>query len=469
MGSNDLIAEEAYYWNYANHLDFSYLDHPPMVAILIKLFTSLFGINEFTVRFSSIICWCICAFFSYQLTELIKPKAGKNAVLLVSILPFFFIQYLVMTPDLPLLSCWSAVLYYCYLALVNNEARAWYYAGFWLGLGMLSKYTILLLAPAVFIYIINMQHARHWLTDKALYLAAVLAFILFLPVIYWNATHEWASFLFQSTRRMHTKDGFSLHELVGLLFLFLTPLGMLGFIQLFQRKELNKYRLSLQTQRFIQIFTLVPLIIFSVISITNQIKFNWIGPLLLAIIPWLALQIEVKSKDKVYKYWILTGMVLLTSYTCMLGCIRLGWPDIAYRSFLTKFIDWDDFQKQVSRIAFDAEKNTKSSIVLLPIDRYGIASELAFYQAKDMRSSYPIVGSDLFGYESLMYRYWSYGMDFSDKTIMLITNSSQTLNQVIMQNKVIALSEARTFWAHNQGHGANISPYYYQMVKLKIN
>ncbi|MGH7855530.1 MAG: glycosyltransferase family 39 protein, partial [Candidatus Binatia bacterium] len=45
------------YWNYAQHLDFSYLDHPPMVAWLIWLSTSLFGNSEFSVRLPASIAW----------------------------------------------------------------------------------------------------------------------------------------------------------------------------------------------------------------------------------------------------------------------------------------------------------------------------------------------------------------------------------------------------------------------------
>jgi dolichol-phosphate mannosyltransferase len=36
LGSAELMPEEAYYWNYSRHLDLSYLDHPPMVAWLIR-------------------------------------------------------------------------------------------------------------------------------------------------------------------------------------------------------------------------------------------------------------------------------------------------------------------------------------------------------------------------------------------------------------------------------------------------
>ncbi len=52
--NNDLIVEEAYYWNYAEHLDWSYLDHPPMIALLIKFGTILFRHHEWAVRFMDI-------------------------------------------------------------------------------------------------------------------------------------------------------------------------------------------------------------------------------------------------------------------------------------------------------------------------------------------------------------------------------------------------------------------------------
>ena len=52
-GVADLLPEESYYWNYAQHLDFGYLDHPPMVAWTIWLGTAVFGDTEFGVRIGS--------------------------------------------------------------------------------------------------------------------------------------------------------------------------------------------------------------------------------------------------------------------------------------------------------------------------------------------------------------------------------------------------------------------------------
>src|SRR5712671_2343563 len=65
----ELLPEDSYYWNYAQHLDLSYLDHPPMVAWLIWLGTAVFGDSEFGVRISALCCAAVASFFAYRLTR----------------------------------------------------------------------------------------------------------------------------------------------------------------------------------------------------------------------------------------------------------------------------------------------------------------------------------------------------------------------------------------------------------------
>ncbi|HBB52343.1 MAG TPA: dolichyl-phosphate beta-D-mannosyltransferase, partial [Legionellales bacterium] len=99
MTYSQALTEEAYYWNYALHLDFGYLDHPPMVAYLIHLSSLILGNNEWAIRLPAILCWMGMAYYSYQLSELIQKNTGLTALLLVSVLPFFFLQSMFMTPD----------------------------------------------------------------------------------------------------------------------------------------------------------------------------------------------------------------------------------------------------------------------------------------------------------------------------------------------------------------------------------
>lgn len=472
IGTADLIAEEAYYWNYANHLDFSYLDHPPMVALLIKFSTFIFGINEFGVRFMSIVCWAICVRFSYQLTRLIAPKAWPSSIFLLSILPFFFLHSLIITPDLPLMASWSACLYYLYLALVKEEKNAWYWIGMWLGLGMLSKYTIVLLGPSALLYIILTRKSRILLSPGP-YIAILIASLLFSPVVYWNATHQWVSFLFQSTRRFAALDQGSLLAFFGLLTLFLTPMGLVGLGPLLVKSIQNRFvflstsSVTQSQKRFIQCFTLTPLLFFAVFSLTHLIKFNWIGPALLALIPWLAMM----ETPRLQRAWLFMGSCLLIGYSILLFGIIWGQPKILYQPFLSKYIDWNNFSSQVHQFAEKAEQTWHQPVTLLPIDRYNLASELTFYQTKNYRDQnkaiFPVSGIDLFGYESLMYHYWSKNNNLSNHVLLLIAEQAAFFERPNIKEKVVPLSPVQQFWTYNQGHHARVNPYYYELVRLK--
>src|SRR5947207_10590952 len=108
MGPVNLIPEEAYYWNYAQHLDLSYLDHPPMVAWLIWISTSVLDKSEFSVRLPAFICWIIAALFMFRLTlNLFDRTTAFRSVLLLAVLPIYFGLGFFMTPDAPLCAAWA--------------------------------------------------------------------------------------------------------------------------------------------------------------------------------------------------------------------------------------------------------------------------------------------------------------------------------------------------------------------------
>ena len=153
MGRVDLMPEEAYYWNYAKHLDWAYLDHPPLVGWLIYLGTAVFGDGEFGVRVFAFLCSLITSTFAYLTATLYYGRrAGAMAALLVQILPFFFATGFIMTPDASLTACWAGALYFLSRVIFANSARAWCGVGVCIGLGLLSKYTIALLGPAALLF-----------------------------------------------------------------------------------------------------------------------------------------------------------------------------------------------------------------------------------------------------------------------------------------------------------------------------
>lgn len=473
---NGLLVEEAYYWNYAEHLDFSYYDHPPMVAILIKISTLILGLNEFSIHFPAIFCWIATAFFVYKLTELITRGAGWYAVMLFSILPYFFIQSLVTTPDTPVMVCWAAALYYLYRSLILNESRCWYMVGVCLGIGMLSKYTIVLLAFPTLLYVGSVPTARGWFLRKEPYVAVLIAILLFTPVIYWNATHEWASFLFQSVRRFKSKPAFSLHAFIGLLILFLTPLGIEGLWKLIKNKKADEKLLDEKKRRFLQLFTLLPLSFFGAYSLTHAVKFDWIGPGLLSLLPWFATLIQramsSANKSKILNHWFLTGGILLCFYSGIILVTTMGLSGWIHEKFLAQYFSWGDLTKEFHTIATQVEAQTKQAPLFAPLDSYHIASELTFYQTVFMKQGkakkrYSVAGSHIFSGNSLMYKYWANGKNYSGRTLILISDHPGDFDLASVKSGVIDKSPLQVVWSHSQRGHQRLTPFYYKIVEMK--
>ncbi|HSN21469.1 MAG TPA: glycosyltransferase family 39 protein, partial [Usitatibacter sp.] len=233
LGVPELIFEEAYYWNYAQHLDYGYLDHPLMVAWIIRAFVVVLGDAEIAVRAGAFLCWIATAGFSYRLArELLGLGAARRALMLVAVLPAYFFFGFFMSPDAPATACWAAGVYFAWRALVREDARAWLALGAALGLGMISKYTIALLAFAVVAFVLVDARSRRWLARPQPYLGALIALVLFAPVVAWNWQHDWISFFFQSRGRIESGFSFSLHRFLGNIFGLVTPTGIVSVVAL---------------------------------------------------------------------------------------------------------------------------------------------------------------------------------------------------------------------------------------------
>src|SRR5882724_9237484 len=324
LGSVELLPEEAYYWNYSRHLDIGYLDHPPMVAWLIKVATLLFGDTEFGVRFGALCCGIVSSCFIYRLTRnVFGESSALLALAMAQILPFFFLAGMIMTPDAPLTAAWAASLYFLERALIAGRRRAWIWAGLSLGLGLLSKYTIALLGAGTFLFMAADPTARRWFRRWEPYAAVCIAAAVFAPVLVWNAQHDWASFAFQTSRRLAEAPRFSLHRLVGAALVLLTPTGLLAAGLVLVGGPPREGTASLETSalrswRFMRIAVWVPLSVFAVFSLRHEVKLDWTGAPWVAALPLMAFGAEPHGRDAVWRRlrsaWPATLICMLLFY-----------------------------------------------------------------------------------------------------------------------------------------------------------
>lgn len=194
----DLRTDEAYYWSWASQYTLSYLDQPPMVAWVERIGIGIFGDTPLGARFGQLL---IVPLIQLILADIARRRTHAwNAALFVVLALECTLNYgffsIVVEPNLPLLLCVSA-LFWCTLRLdETGNSRWWLAIGACFGLGLLSKFLIVLLLPALLIYAL----ASRRLFTLGPYLAALIALVIFSPVLGWNAQHDWVGVAFQGTR-----------------------------------------------------------------------------------------------------------------------------------------------------------------------------------------------------------------------------------------------------------------------------
>lgn len=478
LGLPDLLVEEAYYWNYAQHPALSYLDHPPMVAWLIWLGTAVLGNSELGVRIGAFICWFVTAFFVYRSSlDLFDKSTALRAVLLIAVLPIFFFTGFVMTPDAPLMACWAGAVYFFQRALLKESRRAWWGIGTCLGLGMLSKYTIALLGLSALIYILYDRQSRRWMMRWEPYAAVLLALCLFSPVLIWNARGDWASFTFQTVHRLNASPEFGLPLLAGSLLLLLTPTGLENALFSFWPRTWGKTYIkesideNSQTafadhrQLFSVIFTFVPLSVFIAFSLRHDPKLNWAGPLWLAAVPLLARDMipngasrYVGLRSLARRLWAPTILTTMLIYGVTFHYITLGFPGIPYPNRF-RYVGWKELGRQVEHIEDDLEIRTGEEPLVIGMDKYNVASQLAFYRTiaeEDQRSHIEregilkTTGRHLFGGNSLMYEYWFDRKDAVGKNIIMVSDTPDSLSRPSIANYYKRLDPIQTIVIHSK-------------------
>jgi dolichol-phosphate mannosyltransferase len=478
LGVPELMEQEAYYWNYAQHLDLSYLDHPPMVAILVWLGTLVFGITEFGVRIGAFLSWFITAFFLYRLSRyLVGRSAALGAVALLSALPLYFGTGLIMTPDAPLHAAWAALLYFLYLTLVEKNSEAWLGVGISLGFGMLSKYTIVLLGPGVILFMLIDRRARGWFVRSEPWGAALIALLIFSPVLIWNFQHDWASFLFQGEQRVTGRTFFTTDRLLGYITMILTPAGILttlyflfkgNRVLLEHTRDIGGRLFNLLDRRYLFILLMLvsPLGVFFMFSLTKEVKLNWTSPLWLAILPFLgavalASLSGLKSRflSFLLEFWKVTVVVLLLGFSIGLHYVSFGLPGVPHPPgpFL---IGWDGVAREVEKTVDEYEAMTGRRPIVVGMDPYQITSGLAFYRTKNARAENPerrrrgideTVGWHLFGWNSLMYRYWAEPADFIGRDILAIGSNDVRVEYPYFQNRILGMNNIHPLDAKRDG------------------
>jgi 4-amino-4-deoxy-L-arabinose transferase-like glycosyltransferase len=369
-----LSVDEAHYALYATHPALSYFDHPPLVGWLQIPFAFLGAVLkpwDWLMRVVPLALWCITAWALWRFSIW--------ALVLFLLSPIHHLLGLALIPDsllLPL-TLWVMVLTW---KLSNDIACKpyWLWLGVALGLAGLSKYTGVFLALGVAITLF-WTHGVAVLKARGLYLAAVIALVLILPVLIWNAQNDWASFTYQLKHAAGNQEWrFSnvlRFDVVQLLAYGTLPLlGVIVFLWKLQNQHRVLTRISLAFG--------LPLFVFAAYSAgRNAALPHWTTGAWLAFLPAAALGLQhlwISYKAGSKPLWIVAcGLGALQAVSVLaLAAMMLGGGFNKIANVGNPFADLHDWQG-ASKQATKLQANYK--VEALAVSNWTLASRLAWY------------------------------------------------------------------------------------------
>ncbi|WP_407151729.1 glycosyltransferase family 39 protein [Bradyrhizobium sp. ORS 86] len=275
-----LTFDEAYYWMWSKALAGGYYDHPPMVAVVIRLGTMIAGDTPLGVRLVSVLLALPMSWAVYQASAILfgGQRVAASATILLNATLMAAVGTLIVTPDAPLLVAASLLLFSLAKVLESGRGAWWLAVGASAGAALLSKYTALFFGPAILIWLAMVPKLRRWFLSPWLYLGGLVALGMFAPVILWNAGHHWVSFIKQMGRaRIEDFRPTFIAELIPTQFAFATPLvfilGVMGLYALYRRRAGAMAARVLVNTMF---WTIV--VYFAWHALHARVEANWFAP-----------------------------------------------------------------------------------------------------------------------------------------------------------------------------------------------
>lgn len=471
LGQLELIPDEMYYWVYSQHLALSYLDHPPLTGWLIAASTALLGDSVFGVRALLIPLTLLAAWFFYRYGASMGGRTtGLLCVLALAVLPFFSVSGVLMTPDAPMIVAWAAALYYFKRSLIDGEPKAFLGLGLAMGLGLLAKYAIALLAPAALVFMLVDERARRWFFRPEPYLAVVLASVIFSPVLIWNWQNEWASFLFQSTRRLVENPSFSSYLVVVYAVLLLSPVvAAAGFYMLGPiRRELAPDQ---RLRRFMLIMTFVPLAVFFAYGLFTVVKFHWTLPAWIALLPmimtalvrpiWPGTAALKPFHRLLVRTWPPTILVLVILYGLLLHYLTLGLPGLKTGDFDAGYLGWPEVAEVVHQLEQQVASETGQQPIVAATRKWGVAAALAYHHP-DGRMDH-ITAQNIIGMSGSMWEYWFDPETDPNRPVILVNYSSELIDREWLELALVELGPLQQVVVERQGEP--IRTLYYRVAR----
>jgi undecaprenyl-diphosphatase len=386
-----LVPDETNYWQWSRYLAWGYHDQAPLIAWTIKLATALFGHTETAVRLPSIFSMTVVSIYLVLIARRwVGNRAAWHTALLTQGILLFNVGGLLATADGLQAAAWAGATYHVARAYETDTWTQWLAGGLCFGCGLLGKYTMVLFLPGAFLYGLCSPRHRSRLGSLKPYGGVLLGFLMFTPVILWNANNNWNS-LRHVAYIGGANDAFAIHlrflgDFLASQAGLLSPLVFVLVVMAWWQALRPRRKATHWIYAYLALSSLTMFAAFAALSLHARVYGNWPGSAYLAPMILAAAFFarppsggpptpRTAAGHRLWP-WALGSTYLFTA----LVLLQVVWPVLPLPASIdrtaTEIQGWDQLGAKAAELHDRMPSPAKTFYFGL---RYQTASELAFY------------------------------------------------------------------------------------------
>jgi len=190
----------------ARYLAWGYVAYPPVTPFIGRIAAEIFGNSSLVgLRFFAALAMSASIVLTGLMAHALGGKrfAQMTAAVAVLVAPIVIIQGAVFQ-YVSFDYLWWVAIAFCFVKLLQTENPRWWLGiGAFIGVGMMTKYTIGLLVIGLIVGVISTR-ARHFLKSPWLWAGAAISLLIWLPNVIWQINHGLISLDF--LKSIHERD-----------------------------------------------------------------------------------------------------------------------------------------------------------------------------------------------------------------------------------------------------------------------
>jgi len=333
----EIIDDEAYYWVYSRFLDWGYFDHPPMIALLIKIGSAIFP-GELGVRFLPSLMGTGTVFLTLSMLQ-DEVRDIRWPMLIICAIPLLHTHVggFIAIPDLPLVFFASLFFYFYKRYLAQGSPGVILLLSLSIVLMLYSKYHAFLVIG--FTVLSNLK----LLNRRSFWLVVLLSLLLYLPHILWQVKHGFVSFGYHFIDRNSPFLVRHLIEYIGNQWIMIGP--FCGFILLYfaiAKRTADTFELALK-------FNVIGFfLVFLLSSLKGHVEPHWTAA---AFVPVILLSVPVIEQNPRLKKWVSILSIVTIPFILLTRLALVVYFDFIPEKLSQRFHNKEPFYLQIQEEA----------------------------------------------------------------------------------------------------------------------